>query len=87
MAEGIAGNTPTPRAAEDASCRSLLMELCEDGKQMLKVTKIHRKNVDLMFPDRDAHAKFLDDIVVPPAPSNTYVTWSTRYLVLKGEDD
>lgn len=87
MAEGIAGITTTRRSPQDASCRSLLAELCEEGKQMLKLTKIHRKNTLLMFPDEDAQAKVLEQFVDPPAHSNTYVMWAARYLVEKGEDE
>ena len=54
---------------------------------MLKLTKIHRKNTLLMFPDEDAQAKVLEQFVDPPAHSNTYVMWAARYLVEKGEDE
>lgn len=87
MAEGYAGDTPTNKSAAEGISISMLQTLCEEGKQMVKITKIHRENTELMFPDRDARSKFLDDYVSPPAPPNTYVTWSTTYLVEKGDED
>lgn len=87
VAEGIAGNKPAPRHPEISIARSLLMELCEDGQQMVKITKLHRKNSEMMFPEDHAISAYLDDYVTPPAHSNTYVTWSTRYLVEKEENE
>lgn len=84
MAEGYAGSTPGQRNAEGGIARSLLMELCEDGKQMVKVTKMHKKNTELMYPEETSMSAFLDEFVTPPTPSNTYVTWSTQYLVEMG---
>lgn len=86
VAEGIAGNKPPSRSREEGICQSLLMELCEDGQQMVKLTKVHKKNIELMFPDENASSKFLESYVVPPASSNTSITWSTRYLVEKDDD-
>lgn len=87
MAEGIAGSAPAPSRTEGGPCRSLLMELCEDGKQTMKVTKIHKKCTALMFPDENGSAVYLDDCVVPPAPADTYVTWLSMYLDTKPDDD
>lgn len=53
---------------------------------MVKLTKVHKKNIELMFPDENASSKFLESYVVPPASSNTSITWSTRYLVEKDDD-
>ena len=39
-----------------------------------------------MFPDENPSSKFLESYVVPPASSNTSITWSTRYLVEKDDD-
>lgn len=86
MAEGIAGTTPAQRSAEVSLARSLLMELCEDGQQMVKVTKVHKKNTELMYPEETAMSAYLDEFLTPPAPSDTYVTWSTRYLVEIGKE-
>lgn len=86
MAEGIAGSTPRPRCTEEGIGMSLLMELCEDGQQLVKVTKLHKRNTELMFPEENAGFKYLDDYVSPPAPANTFVTWSTRYLAEKDEE-
>ena len=83
--EGIVGGAPPPTHHEDGMCRNLLMELCEDGQQTVKVTKVHKKNTEFMFPKENACSEFLDDYATPPppAPSDTLVTWSTRYLVDK----
>lgn len=50
---------------------------------MVQVTKLHKKYMDVMYPQGNASSMYLDDFVVPPAPSDTYVTWSTVYLVEK----
>lgn len=85
MAEGVAGCTPSQRSPGDSIARTLLMELCEDGQQMMKVTKMHKKNTELMYPEDTELSAYLDDFLSPPAPSDTYVTWSTRYLVEIGK--
>ena len=43
VAKGIAGTALPPKSPEENICRSLLRELCEDGQQHVKVTKIHKK--------------------------------------------
>ena len=86
VAEGVAGSTPAQRSAEGGLARSLLMELCEDGQQMVQVTKVHKKNTELMYPEETAMSAYLDEFLTPPAPSNTFVTWSTRYLVEIGNE-
>lgn len=85
VAEGITGSAPLPRETEGGICRSLLMELCEGGQQMVKVTHVHKKFTELMYPEPSAGPGFLDDYVSPPAPSDTFVAWASRYLVLKLE--
>lgn len=85
VAEGVAGSTPPPKYTGESIARTLLMELCEDGQQTVKVTKVHRKGTYLMFPEPNGHSQFLDDYVTPPAHSNTYATWSTRYLAYREE--
>lgn len=86
VGEGIAGGPPPPRSTDNNICRSLLLELCEDGQQTVKVTKLHKKYTDLMYPQGNASSMYLDEFVVPPAPFDTYVTWSTVYLVEKHEE-
>lgn len=87
VAEGVAGDAPPPTRAEGGIGRTLMMALCEEGQQTVKVTKVHKKNTELMFPDASAGSKFLDDYVDPPdAPGNTFVTWLSRYLVEKDDD-
>ena len=86
VAEGIAGSAP---AAVDNGlniAQTLLMELCEDGKQLVRVTKVHKKNVQLMYPDLNAKLQHLEDFTTPLAPNNTWVMWSTCYLVEKATD-
>ena len=67
--------------------RSLLAELCEEGQQMVKLTRLLRKNSEMMFPEENAISTHIDDYVTPPAPKDTFVTWATRYLVERNEDD
>jgi hypothetical protein len=86
VAEGIAGSRPATRQPEDASCTSLLAELRDEGKQMVQVTWMHKKNTELMYPELDEIGLFLDDFVTPPAPSNTYVPWCTQFLRAKQEE-
>lgn len=86
VAEGIAGGAPPARSVGASICRSLLMELCEEGQQTVKVTKLHKKYTDVMYPQGNASSMYLDEYVVPPAPPNTYITWSTVYLVEKSEE-
>lgn len=86
VAEGIAGNAPeahVPAACED---RSYLMSLCEGGLQTVKVTRVYKKNVLLMFTEDNPTLQYLDQVVTPPAPPDTNVKWSVRYLVGKAED-
>jgi hypothetical protein len=83
VAEGIAGRAPPQPNTETNIAQSLLMELCEDGKQLVEVTKVHKKNVPLMFPAADEELQCLDYYVAQSAPSNTCVIWSTLYLVEK----
>ena len=45
VAEGIVGSAPTPQDNEGGIARTLLVELCKDGKQMVKVTKVHKKTL------------------------------------------
>jgi len=87
VGEGIAGAAPHMRPMEGSVCRTLLAELFDDGNQTVQMTKIHRKNTDLMHPVRNAPSMYLDDFVVPPAPTDTYVTWHTVWLVDQRELD
>ena len=86
VAEGIAGEAPKPANSGGNMDRSYMMTLCEDGLQQVKVTKIYKKNVKLMYTEDNPTLQYLDEVVTPPAPSNTTVKWSVRYLVEKGED-
>lgn len=52
----------------------------------MRVTKVYRKNTELLFPDDNTRSKYLDDYVCPPAPMETIVKWSTRYLSEKLDD-
>ena len=83
VAEGIAGPAPPMSSEEGGIGRSLLRELCEDGQQMVTVTKLHKKNIELLFPEENNGSKYLDDYVTPHASSTTTVTWATRYLAEK----
>ena len=83
MAEGIARSpSPTPNL-ESGSDYSFLMSLCEGGLQNVKVTRIYKKKVDLMFFKEKSGKRYLDDVVTPPAPDDTYTKWSVRWLVQK----
>ncbi len=88
VAEGVAGGAPAPHRTEGGIGRSLITALFEEGQQTVKVTKVHKKNTELMFPDKEKKPQFLDDYVNPPdAPGNTFVTWLSRYLVEKDGDE
>jgi hypothetical protein len=85
VAEGIAGGAPVIPNSQGGLCRNLLLELCEGDKQVVTVTKMLRKNTELMFPDVIPCTLFLDNFLTPPAPSGTHVTWLSRYLRDKAE--
>lgn len=82
VGEGIAGDKPVHPHRGEGIGRSLLRDLCESDQQMVKVTKLHKKKTELMYPEDNALSKYLDDYMDPPA----FVTWSTRYLVPKADD-
>lgn len=79
----MAGGPPKADIPEGGAARSFLMRLCEDGQQMVNVTKMYKKNVAVMYPDMDAGLQYLDQYASPDIASNTHVTWKTRYLVEK----
>jgi hypothetical protein len=85
VAEGIAGGAAGTNNTAEGTVRSFLEELCDDGQQRVTLTKMYRKNTDLLIPDNNARSKYLDDYVYPPAPSGTCVTWYSRYLIPKSE--
>lgn len=86
VAEGIAGMAPHSHDTESGNNRSFLMSLCENGQQYVKVTKVFKKNVALMFMQPDPNIRYLDEVVTPPAPSDTMVKWSVTYLVDKNQE-
>ena len=86
VAEGIAGGAPSRHKAGDGSGLTFLEELCEDGQQMVTVTKIYKKNTELMYIEDDTISKYLDDYVTPPAHPDTIVRWKSRYLAEKEDD-
>lgn len=86
VAEGIAGSEPTTHVPDSRADRSFLMTLCEGGLQSVKVTKVYKKHVLLMFTEDNPTLQYLDQAVTPPAPNDTTVKWSVRYLVEKEED-
>ena len=45
-----------------------------------------QQNVELMFTKENPTFQYLDQVVTPPAPSNTTIKWSVRYLVEKVEE-
>jgi hypothetical protein len=83
VAEGIACSPSPAWNSESGSDRSFLMSLCEGGLQNVKVTRVYKKKVVLMFEGENPGHRYLDDVVTPPAPTNTTVRWSERYLVMK----
>lgn len=86
MAEGIAGSLCETQNPESGRERSFLMSLYEGGLQNVKVTKVFKKNVDLMFVAEGSRDRYLDDVVCPPAPHNTTVKWAVRYLARKEKE-
>lgn len=87
MAEGITESAPVPQNTESCKDRSYLTALCEDGFQKVKVTNVYKKFVELMCTEENPTLQYLDQAMTPPAPSNTTVKWSVRYLVEKVKDD
>jgi hypothetical protein len=86
MAEGIAGGAVGMNNIAEGTVRSFLEELCDDGQQRVTLTKMYRKNTELLIPDDNARSKYLEDYVCPPpAPSGTCVTWYSRYLIPKSD--
>lgn len=85
VAEGIAGGAPPSLDKDSGNNRSYLMALCEGGLQYVKITGILKKNVELMFVDDNSNFRYLDNVVTPPAPSETMVRWSVRYLADKDD--
>ena len=86
MAEGIARSPSPTNNLEGRDDRSFLMSLCEGGLQNVKVTRVYKKKVDLMFVEGNSGIRYLDDVVTPPAPNDTFVKWSVRYLVHKDKE-
>jgi len=80
IAEGIAGSVPLPKNGGDESGPSELKQLYDEGRQLVKVTAMFKKHIELFFPEESAGSKYLDDYVVPPAPHDTNVVWCRRYL-------
>lgn len=83
VAEGIARSPSPTHNLESGSDRSFLMSLCEGGLQNVKVTRVYKKKVDLMFFEENSGVRYLDDVVTPPAPADTFTKWSVRWLVQK----
>lgn len=83
VAEGIAGSAPPAVDTESGNERSYLMSLCEAGQQYVTITRVHKKNVELMFMHGSPEIRNLDDVLVAPALCDRMVRWSVRYLVDK----
>ena len=86
MAEGIAGSTPPPHDAAVGTERSFLMSLCEAGQQLVMITGVYKKNVELMFMHGNSAIRYLEEVVTAPDASDKMIKWSVRYLVEKGDD-
>lgn len=80
------GSQPPVLNTKAGTEQSFLMSLCEGGLQYVKVTRVYKKNVELMFVDEKSSHQYLDDVVTPPAPTDTTVKWSVRYLVEKEKE-
>ena len=85
VAEGIAGRVPSQLDPESPIDNSYMKLLYEDGLQNVTVTRVFKRNVELMYPDRTSPIRFLDDVLIPPAPPDTTAKWCVRYLVPKEE--
>ena len=83
VASGIACSPCRTHNLDSGSDQSFLMSLYEGGLQNVKVTRVYKKKVELMFVGEKPGIRYLDDVVTPPAPSDTTVRWSVRYLVIK----
>ena len=85
MAEGTAGSAPPQHDTDSGTERSYLMSLCEAGQQYVTVTKIHKKNVELMFMHTNPGIRYLEEVLAAPAMCDRTVRWSVRYLVDKAD--
>ena len=85
VAEGIAGRAPTQHDPGRHIDNTYMKTLWEDGLQNVTVTRVYKKKVDLMYVDRTSARRFLDDMLIPPAPPGTMAKWSVRFLVPKEE--
>lgn len=83
VAEGIAGSAPPTHDPETWDDRSYLMSLCEAGQQYVAITRVHKKNVELMFGHRNPAIRTLDEAVTAPTVCDRTVRWSVRWLVDK----
>ena len=86
MAEGIAGSAPPTYDPATGNDRSYLKSLCEAGQQYVTVTRVHKKNVQLMFGHECSWIRNLDEVVTAPDEHDRTVRWSVRYLVDKAAE-
>ena len=80
MAEGIVGSAPSTYD------QSYLMSLCEAGQQYVTATRVHKKNVELMFGQGNSGIRNLDEVVTTPDVCDRTVRWFARYLVDKADE-
>ena len=59
------------------------MSHCEGGLQNVKVTRVYKKKMDLMFFEENYGMRYLDDVVTPPAFADTYSKCCVQWLVQK----
>lgn len=83
MAEGIAGSAPPTHDPKTGIDRSYLETLCKGGHQFVTVTRVHKKNVELMFKHGNPAISNLDEAVTAPDVCDRTVMWSVRFLVDK----
>ena len=86
VAEGIAGRAPSQLDPESPIDDTYMKTLFEDGLQNVTVTRVFKRNVELMYAERTSPQRFLDDVVTPPAKPGTTTKWSVRFLVPKEDE-
>lgn len=61
------------------------MSLSETSQQYVTVTRVHKKNLELMFMHGNSDIHKLDEVVTTPVVCDRMVRWFVRYLVHKVE--
>lgn len=81
IAEGVALHHPESILANGRESNNLLLQLESESTQYVQITYVHKKGTPLLHIVQDSGIYNIGDVLSPPAPTGTYIKWSTRYLV------